>query len=45
VGLNEKIEEEFSEIKREVYKRTSVSSTRLRLKNEDRSRCVRLYNK
>ena len=45
VGLDRKAEESISEVKRDVYKKTSVSNTRFRQKNKNESRYVRLYNK
>jgi len=45
VELDRKAEESISGVKREVYKRTGVSSIRFRQKNKNKSRYVRLCNK
>ena len=41
--MNGEAEKGVQEVEGEIHKRTGVSSTGLRLKNEDRSRCIRLY--
>ena len=43
--VDRKIRENIWKVKGKVYKRTSVSSTRLRQKNENKSRYIRLYNR
>jgi len=45
VGVDRIVEEGIWGIEEEVYKRTSVASARLRKKNEDESRYIRLCNK
>ena len=45
MGLDREAGEDVSGVEREVHKRTSVSSTRFRQKNEDGSGCVKLYNR
>jgi len=45
VGIDRKIEENISGVEREVHKRTGVGNTRLRQKNKDGSRYIRLYNR
>jgi len=42
--LDKEVKEDISRAKREVYKRTGASSTRLRQKNKDESRSIRLCN-
>ena len=41
--MNRKAGEGIWETEGEVYKKTSVNSTRLKQKNEDGSKCIRLY--
>ena len=41
MGLNREVGGNVSEV--EIYKRTSVSSTRLGQKNRNKSWCIRLY--
>ena len=43
--LNQEIEKGISGIKEEVHKETSVSSTGLGQKNENRSGCIGLYDR
>ena len=43
--LDRKVERDIQEAERDIHKRTSVSCTRLRQKNENKSRCIGLYNK
>ena len=44
VGVGRKAGEGIQEVKRKIYQRASINSIRLRQKNEDRSRCIRLCN-
>jgi len=44
VGLNRKAEESILGVEREIYKRTSISNTRLRQKNKNGSKYIGLYN-
>ena len=44
MGLDRKVGEGTQGVKRNVYKRASVSSTRLRQKNENGSWYIGLYN-
>ena len=43
--MDKKTEEGVQGTEGEIYKKTSTSSIRLRQKNKDRSRCIRLYYK
>jgi len=43
--LNREAGESVLEIEGEIYKRTSVSSTRIRQKNKNESGCIRLCDK
>ena len=43
--MNRKAEEGVSRVEGKFYKRTSVSSARIRQQNVDRSRYIRLYNR
>jgi len=45
VKLKREAGESIQEIEEEIYKRTSVSSTRLKEKNKDEGGCIRLYNR
>ena len=45
MGLAREVGKGILGIKEEVYKRTGISSTRLRLKNKDRSGYIRLCNR
>ena len=42
--MDRKVGRGVQETKKEVYKKTSVSSTRLKQKNKNGSKCVGLYN-
>ena len=43
--MSREIREGVQRVKREVYKRTGISSTGFRQKNENKSRHIRLYNR
>jgi len=43
VGVNKKARRDVQGVEENIYKKTSISSAGFRLKNEDGSRCVRLY--
>ena len=38
--LDRKVERDIQGAKKEIHKRTNISCTRLRQKNENRSRCI-----
>ena len=45
MGLDREVGKDILEIKEEVYKRTVLVALDLDLKNEDKSRHIRLYNR
>ena len=43
--MDREAEEGVLGVEEEIYKRTGVASTEIRQKNEDGSRCIRLYDR